>query len=185
METILVLANEATAAKRRVGFDVRSNVDGFTIVTTATGGQPQISTDGGAWTNTGIGTLNSIGNGRYYADLTQAAVATVGSIIRTRYAQSDSLETVGSMVQVITAGIVGRTVVTIGASGSNTASTFLTDLTSAVTDFWKDSYFTFLTGALAGQTKKITGYNGSTKFLTTAAFTSAPATSDTGLIINF
>lgn len=42
--------------------------------TSEAGGQPQISTDGVVWTNTGIGTLTAIGNGRYYADLTQAAV---------------------------------------------------------------------------------------------------------------
>ena len=38
------------------------------------GGQPQISVNSGAWTNTGIGVLVAIGNGRYSAPLTQAAV---------------------------------------------------------------------------------------------------------------
>ncbi len=101
METLLVFANESTAAKRRVSFDIRSNVDGRSPMTGISGGQPQVSSDGGAWTNTGIGTMTEIGNGRYYADLTQTLVLTAGTIIRTRYAQSDSDECAGTTVQVV------------------------------------------------------------------------------------
>lgn len=101
METLHVFANESTAALRRVAFDVRYMQDlGAGPITGATG-QPQISTDGAAWTNTGISTITEIGNGRYYADLTQAAVDTVGKVIRTRYSTTDSDECVGSTVQVV------------------------------------------------------------------------------------
>lgn len=100
-ETLLILANQATAAKRRVFFDIRSNVDHFSPVTSGVaGGQPQVSSNGAAWTDTGIGVLVAIGNGRYYAELTQTLVLTAGTIIQTRYAQADCDEAVGTSVQV-------------------------------------------------------------------------------------
>lgn len=98
---ILVHANEATAAQRRVYFDLRDATDGITAETGEAGGQPQISTNGAAWTNTGIGTLTDIGNGRYYADLTQAAVATAGDIVETRYKSANTAESPGDSVQVV------------------------------------------------------------------------------------
>lgn len=98
---ILVHANEATAAQRTVYFDLRDATDGLTAELTEASGQPQISTNGGAWTNTGIGTLVAIGNGRYYAVLTQAAVATAGDIIETRYKSANTVETPGDSVQVV------------------------------------------------------------------------------------
>lgn len=76
-------------------------------------------------------------------------------------------------------------VVTVAADAGNTATTFKTDLTDTTNDFWKDAYFAFFTGSLKGQVKKITGYNGTTKFLSfTAGFTAAPATGDKGYLIN-
>lgn len=96
-----VLANTATAAYRRCYFDCRDATDGITAETGEAAGQPQISTNGGAWTNTGIGTLSAIGNGRYYADLTQAAVATAGDVIETRYKSANTAETPGDSFQVV------------------------------------------------------------------------------------
>ena len=97
----LMLANQATAAKRRVYFDCRDATDGLTPETGEAGGQPQISTNGAAWTSTGIGVLVAIGNGRYYAELTQAAVATAGDVIETRYKSANTAETPGDSVQVV------------------------------------------------------------------------------------
>lgn len=96
-----VLANQATAARRRVYFHLVDANDGLTAETGEAGGQPQISTNGAAWTNTGIGVLSAIGNGRYYADLTQAAVATAGDTIETRYKSSATAECPGDTVRVI------------------------------------------------------------------------------------
>jgi hypothetical protein len=96
-----MLTNQATAAKRRVFFDCRDATDGLTPETGEAGGQPQISTNGGAWTNTGIGVLVAIGNGRYYAELTQGAVATAGDLIETRYKSANTVETPGDSVQVV------------------------------------------------------------------------------------
>lgn len=101
MARLLVLANEATAAQRRVYFHLVDATDGLTAETGEAAGQPQVSSDGGAWTNTGIGTLNAIGNGRYYADLTQTLVATAGTLIETRYKSANTAECPGDSVQVV------------------------------------------------------------------------------------
>lgn len=98
---VLVLANEATAGRRRVYFHCVDATDGITAETGEAGGQPEISTNGGAWTSTGIGTLSAIGNGRYYADLTQVAVATAGDAIETRYKSVNTAETPGDSVRVV------------------------------------------------------------------------------------
>jgi hypothetical protein len=101
MTRLLVKANESTAARRRVYFDLRDATDGITPETGEAGGQPQLSTNGGAWTNTGIATLTHIGSGRYYADLTQSAIATAGDLIETRYKSANTAETPGDSVQVL------------------------------------------------------------------------------------
>lgn len=98
---IFVTANQATATKRRVYFQLVDATDGFTPETGEASGQPQISTDGAAWTDTGIGTLVSIGNGRYYAELTQTAVQTAGVVIETRYQSANTAECPGDSVQVV------------------------------------------------------------------------------------
>jgi len=89
--------------------------------------------------------------------------------------------TTGTFGQRLSTNVLG----TVSASGSNTALTFLTNRAEAVNDYWKDCLIVFLSGALQGQVKKISAYNGSTKFVTVAsAFTAAPATSDAFMIIN-
>ena len=71
------------------------------------------------------------------------------------------------------------------ADGANTATTFKTDLSSATNDQWKDALLLFLDGALAGQVKKISAYNGTTKFVTlSSAFTAAPSAGDTFRLVN-
>ena len=97
-----IVLNESTAARRRIYFQLVDVTDGITPETGEGSGQPQISTNGGAWTNTGIGTLTHIGNGRYYADLTQAAVnGTAGDIIETRYKSANTAEAVGDSIVVV------------------------------------------------------------------------------------
>lgn len=96
----LVKAGESTAARRRVYFHL-VGTDGMTPDVDEAGGQPQASTDGAAWTNTGIGTLAHTGNGRYYADLTAGAVAAAGAHIETRYGTGDGVEVPGDSVDVV------------------------------------------------------------------------------------
>lgn len=87
-----VQANESTASRRRLRFDIRNAMDGVTPQTGEAGGQPQISVNDTGWTNTGIGTLTSIGNGRYYADVAQAQL-TLGNTIQGRYKSTNTAET--------------------------------------------------------------------------------------------
>jgi hypothetical protein len=120
----LVKANETYVGRRTVVFDLRQG-DGITPANTEAGGQPQISTNTGsgfgAWTNTGIGTLTFIGNGRYQAVLTQNAVSTAGWFIETRYMSAGTAETPGDSFQVVgfnpadpqAFGILGARTVTI------------------------------------------------------------------------
>ena len=91
-----IKAGTTGGANTRVYFFLTDATDYVTPETGEAGGQPQISTNGAAWTNTGIGTLTSIGNGSYYADLTTGAVATAGSIVLTRYKSSNTSEARGT-----------------------------------------------------------------------------------------
>lgn len=72
----------------------------------------------------------------------------------------------------------------IVADGSNTSGTFKTDLTESATDHWKDALLVFLTGSLAGQVKKVGGFNPTTDFITTVtAYTAAPSASDRFMLV--
>ncbi len=70
------------------------------------------------------------------------------------------------------------------AQAGATATAIGTDLTETATDFWAGAFATFTTGALAGQVRKITGYNGASKTITTDPFTGAPAGGDRFIIVN-
>lgn len=99
-----VLANQATASKRTVCFFLVDASDLSTPETGEAGGQPQISVDVGAWTDTGIGTLSAISsgtNGEYCAVVTQATVATTGVTIRTRYKSANTAEARGDTIRTV------------------------------------------------------------------------------------
>lgn len=96
-----VKQNEGTASRLRVYFHV-VELDGITPAANEAGGQPQISVNGGAWTDAGIGMLVAIGNGRYYADLDQAVVSTAGDVIETRYKSALTAECPGDSILVYT-----------------------------------------------------------------------------------
>lgn len=75
---------------------------------------------------------------------------------------------------------------TVVANGGNTSSTFKTNLTSATTDFWKNALVSFVSGSLAGQVRPITGYNGSTKFISvTTPFTATPASTSQFILVGY
>lgn len=97
---MLMKYNESNAALRRVRFDIRG-LDGLTAATGENGAQPEISVNDAGWTSTGISVLTAIGNGRYYATLTQAVVATPGTNVQTRFKSSNTIETAGDTVQVV------------------------------------------------------------------------------------
>lgn len=70
------------------------------------------------------------------------------------------------------------------SDSGNSASSFKTNLTETTNDYWKDCYLKFTSGSLINQVKKITGYNGTTKFVTCDAFTGTPSAGATFEIIN-
>ena len=94
------------------------------------------------------------------------------------YASKAAIET----IMIVPARKLGLVV----ADGGNTATTFKTNLTEATNDWWAKAFLLFIDNAsLVGQIHKITAYDGATKFVTTDAFTAAPAASDAFQIINF
>jgi len=104
MSTRDINLNESTAALRRVYFFCVDATDGQTPETGEDTGQPEISTNGGAFTSTGIGTLNTLGDGWYYAELTQAAVnGSIRDAIQPRYKSANTLEAFGTFVTVVAA----------------------------------------------------------------------------------
>jgi len=109
-----VIKNEATAARRRLYFHLVDAADGYTPETGEAGGQPQISSDGAAWTNTGIGVLVAVGNGTYYADVTQATVNDDHLLVMGRFKSAATREAFSLNVLE-----VGGEVAHFGAPGKN------------------------------------------------------------------
>jgi hypothetical protein len=73
----------------------------------------------------------------------------------------------------------------VATDGGNSATSFKTNLTEAVNDYWKDAFIRFTSGSLVEQVKKISAYNGTTKFVTVlSGFTAIPSASDAFDIIN-
>ena len=65
---------------------------------------------------------------------------------------------------------------TVATDGGNSATAFKTTRTEATNDYWKDVLLRFTSGALIGQTKKVTTYAGATKIITVSGgFTGTPA----------
>lgn len=68
---------------------------------------------------------------------------------------------------------------------SATTTSFITDLTSSTDNFYNQTTIVFTSGSLAGQTRIVSDYNGSTKTVTLSeALTSAPANGDSFQIIS-
>jgi hypothetical protein len=82
--------------------------------------------------------------------------------------------------------IAGLTPVTGAvADAAATTTTFITNLASSVTNFYKGQAVVFTSGDLTGQLGQIASYNGSTKAITVqSALTSAPANLVTFVIVN-
>jgi hypothetical protein len=67
---------------------------------------------------------------------------------------------------------------------SATTSAFITNLTSAVDDFYNDDTLVFISGALTGQSRIIADYNGTTKAVTfDETLTLAPADTDEFILL--
>lgn len=73
----------------------------------------------------------------------------------------------------------------VATDAGNSATAFKTNLTETTDDHWNDALLVLTSGSLAGQVKKVTAYNGTTKVITVSGgFTGVPADSVTFLLIN-
>ncbi len=138
-------------------------------------GEVQISKDAGARANV-TNAVTELGMGVYTVTLTAAETDAIWLHFLVRKTGVRPIDVPGA-----TSGHPSGAVV---ADAANTATTFKTALASAVTDFYKGLLVRFTTGALAGQVRKITAYNGATKFVTVdSALTSVPADTDKFLLV--
>lgn len=120
--------------------------------------------------------------GRIAAD----AVAISGSTTAADNVEAN-ISNLDAAVSTVVARLIALTLTTgaVATDGSNSATSFKTDLSSAVDNFWNDALLLITSGALAGQVKKITDYDGTSKFVTVeTGFTSTPADAVTFAIIN-
>jgi hypothetical protein len=78
-----------------------------------------------------------------------------------------------------------RAVAAVVTDAGNSSTQFKTDLTEATNDYWKDCLCRFVTGNLANQVKKVTGYNGTTKILSfTSGYTGTPSVADIFVLLS-
>lgn len=142
-----------------------------------TSGDIQISKDGGSFANV-TNSPSEIGStGRYTLTLTASEMDAAWVHLYVVKSGADDYDQI-----IATSANPSGTVVT---DGSNSASTFKTDRTESTTDYWKDSLILFTTGTLAGQVKKVSAYNGTTKFITiVGSFTGAPSNGDRFILVN-
>lgn len=71
---------------------------------------------------------------------------------------------------------------TFTVQSSSTATVIKTNLTESDDDFWNGKMLTFTSGALAGQTTRVTDYNGTTKDLTVETLTGSPSNGDEAVL---
>jgi hypothetical protein len=151
--------------------DPTSPETGITFVA----GDVKIGKDGGALANT-TNLPAEASLGVYWLQLTAA-----------------EMDATSIIIVVTKAGVASRTSITIGTHGmpagsvvtGTSATSFVTDRTETAADFWKDCFCTFTSGALAGQTKVIASYNGTTKALGfSSGFTAAPSAGDRFVLID-
>lgn len=101
-----------------------------------------------------------------------------GSAVAANMSQINGNSTAASNLGSSALGLTALTVQT----GSSTTQ-ILTNLTESVNNHFAGRTLVFTSGTLAGQATTITAYNGTTKTLTVAAVTSAPAAAVTAVIV--
>lgn len=122
--------------------------------------------------------------GIYLFDLTQAETNADAVLV-----SAVSATTGVTLEPVLAYTRLGGSLITgsVATDGSNSATSFKTDLTQSVNNYFGtgDGAMLLITsGALAGQVVNITAYNGTTKFVTVDALTGTPADGVTFAIVN-
>jgi hypothetical protein len=112
--------------------------------------------------------------------VTCAAGVTVLASVGTASASTAQTADVGTRVPNV-ALITGA----VATDGANSATSFKTNLASAVNDFYEDMLLVLTSGALSGQVKRVTAYVGASNIITVAGgFTGTPADGVTFALIN-
>lgn len=179
MERITV--SEPTASQRRIAFDLVDDTDGKTPETgvTISAGDLKLSKNGLSYANA-AGSWTEIGEGSYYYEATTSEVDQVGFLLL-------KIVKTGIRRRVRKVLIWGRPRYRTGVvnDASATTTSFVTDLSETGTDHWKDAFLTFRTGSLTLETRKVTGYNGTTKAVSfTSAWSAPPANGDAFSIVS-
>jgi hypothetical protein len=144
------------------------------------------SKNGGAFSNITSGvTITDRGNGWYSITLGTTHTDTLGTLafhITSLNAYPND-DTILKVVDLAKGLFPTGSVVT---DGSNSVVSFKTDLIQVTLDYWRDAFIVMTSGNFKEQVKKITTYNGTTRFITVASpgFTGTPAGGDTFYLIN-
>lgn len=121
-------------------------------------------------------------SGNAYADMKLVKTVDADTAITTRVDASTLASDLQNMRN------MSKTAVTSGTvnDATPTATSFITALTEATNDHYKNRIIEFTSGALIGQGREITGYNGVTKTITVnEAFTDSPANGDSFVILGY
>jgi hypothetical protein len=131
----------------------------------------QISKDGGAFASATNAPVELGSTGRYSLVLT-AAETNCGWF-------HAYIEKTGMRPQEIVGAMDPHPAFAVVDDAANSATTFVTNLPSAVDDFYASAGLRFNSGALQGQVREIESYDGAAKAITLAvALTAEPATGD-------
>jgi hypothetical protein len=80
---------------------------------------------------------------------------------------------------------LGITTGAVQTNGGNSATAFETDLAETANDHWNESFLLITSGALAGQVRRVSDYDGTSKVITvTPGFSGTPADSVTFALVN-
>jgi hypothetical protein len=187
--------------------------DGFTDKTALSPAAADVTlakAGGTTLTNIGDQTWTHMGNGLYRVTLSTAHTDTAGPLVihghiagaRHVFAEfnvlaataydalmsgsalpSNMTQIVGNSTAATLAVFPALTIQSVTVGSGSSVTRVATNLTESVADHWNGRSLVFITGALAKQATTITDYNGTTKELTVAALTSAPAAGDLAVIV--
>lgn len=136
------------------------------------------------------GTINNLNNLDVALSVIAAYVDTEITDIRNRLPaalvggrmDSNASAVNGSATAAAAMALAAAAIVSGACIAGSTTTVTNTGLASATNDQYKDRWLFFTSGVNAGTAKQITGYNGATKAITTAAFPAAAANGDTFVI---
>lgn len=186
-----LVQNESITARRRIPVFMVDTTDGQTGKTGISGPTVRFSKSGAA-SVAGAGTWTEIDStdmkGHYYYEATQGELDTIGFL-------SGDIQAVGALPFPFTVSVVAEVIehlVTlvkglVVADGSNSATSFKTDLTEPQNDAYNDAFLLFIASAtlVPQQVRRIMNYNGTTKVITVdPGFTVTPADDDAFVIVN-